>query len=400
MTRIAIVTPILPVPFDIARGRFIHEQAKALSRIADIRVFLQTARYPSIEWLKPQSYVDGRVEHATDLWEGLDVEAYSYPAIPWLTRAFNGRSGATRLLPRLRAFDPDVVVAYWAYPEGFSGVRAAHALGRPCIVGVLGSDVLTRNGILERKTRSTLHAADAVAVVSGDLARVVASRYGVAPERVHTIINGYNTSVFRPQPQRACRAALGLREDARLLVFVGRLIEAKGLRELLRAFNTLAAADPRVELAFVGDGVMRAELTTLAQASPAASRIHLAGALAPAQVAAWIGAADVSTLPSWSEGYPNVVVEALACGRPVVASRVGGLPEILHADNGILVPPRDAEALADALRDALERQWDHEAIAAAMQRTWDDVARETLALCETLCASPAQPGRLPASLKR
>ena len=384
MTRIAIVTPILPVPFDIARGRFIHEQAKALSRLATIRIFLQTARYPAIGWLKPQSYVDGRVEAGHDLWRGLDVDAYSYPALPWVSRPFNGVSGARRLLPRLRLFKPDVVVAYWAYPEGLSGVRAAHALGKPCVVGVLGSDVLTRSGWLARMTRSALQEADAVAVVSEHLARTVTTRYGVDSKHVHTIINGYNTSVFRPRAQPACRAELGLPADARLIVFVGRLIEAKGLRELLRAFDALAANEPLIHLALVGDGVMRHELEALVGASPMAARIHMPGALAPEQVATWINAADVFTLPSWSEGYPNVVVESLACGRPVVASNVGGLPEIVNAQNGILVPARDPGALAGALRDALDRAWDHERIAAGMQRSWDDVARETLALCEAV----------------
>ena len=384
MTRIAIVTPILPVPFDIARGRFIHEQAKALSRLATIRIFLQTARYPAIGWLKPQSYLDGRVEAGHDLWQGLDVDAYSYPALPWVSRPFNGASGARRLLPRLRLFKPDVVVAYWAYPEGLSGVRAAHALGKPCVVGVLGSDVLTRSGWLARMTRSALQEADAVAVVSEHLARTVTTRYGVDSKHVHTIINGYNTSVFHPRAQPACRAELGLPADARLIVFVGRLIEAKGLRELLRAFDALAANDPLIHLALVGDGVMLHELEALVGASPMAARIHMPGALAPEQVATWINAADVFTLPSWSEGYPNVVVESLACGRPVVASNVGGLPEIVNAQNGILVPARDPGALAGALRDALERAWDHERIAADMQRSWDDVARETLALCEAV----------------
>jgi len=111
-------------------------------------------------------------------------------------------------------------------------------------------------------------------------------------------------------------------------------------------------------------------------------RVHLPGGQAPEQVAEWINAADVLTLPSWSEGYPNVVVEGVACGRPVVATDVGGTREILHADNGILVPPKNAEALATALRQALDQPWDRPAIAAAMSRTWDDVAVETLAVCE------------------
>lgn len=388
MPRIAVVTPILPVPFDVTRGRFIDELARALSRVARVRVFLQTARYPSLAGLRPRSYVHGRVDVGHALWEGLDVESYGYPALPVLTRPINGRVGGLLLRPRLRRFEPDVVLAYWAYPEGLSGVRAAHALGKPCVIGVLGSDVLLRSGALEGLTRTALQEADAVAAVSEDLRRVVVSRYGVPSDKVRTIVNGFNTSIFRPQARSACRAALGLRDAARLIVFVGRLIEAKGLRELLRAFESLAASDVRCELAIVGDGVMRQALHELVRASPCASRIHLPGGLPPPQVATWIGAGDLLTLPSWSEGYPNVVVEALACGRPVVASEVGGMREIVHESNGILVPPRDAQALADALREALAREWNREGIAAAMRRTWDDVARETLDLCESLRGAP------------
>jgi glycosyltransferase involved in cell wall biosynthesis len=108
------------------------------------------------------------------------------------------------------------------------------------------------------------------------------------------------------------------------------------------------------------------------------------GGIPPAEVARWIGAADVLTLPSWSEGYPNVVVEALACGRPVVATDVGGTSEIVNVSNGLLIPPRDPAALAAALTRALDARWDHDAIAAATRRSWDDVASETLSVCEKI----------------
>ncbi|MGB8377476.1 MAG: glycosyltransferase, partial [Rhodanobacteraceae bacterium] len=107
----------------------------------------------------------------------------------------------------------------------------------------------------------------------------------------------------------------------------------------------------------------------------------------PEQVAEWIAASDVLTLPSWSEGYPNVVVEAIACGRPVVATDVGGTREIVSAVNGILVPPRDADALEHALADALAGKWDDGAIAAGIKRDWDDVAKETLGVCEHIIAT-------------
>jgi teichuronic acid biosynthesis glycosyltransferase TuaC len=381
--RIAIVTPILPVPFDVTRGRFIYEEAKSLSRMAEVKVFLQLARYPRLGGLLPRSYIDGRVD-PNQRWEGLDVEAYEYPAFPVLSRSINGHLGAARLKPRLRRFAPDVVIAFWAYPEGFSGVRAAHALGKPCIVGVLGSDVLVRAGVAERMTRTALHEADGVIAVSDDLKRVLVSRYGVGADAVRTVVNGFNTGVFNARPQAECRVELGLPADGRLIVYVGRLIEAKGMRELFAAFGTLAQQDPTIRLAIIGDGVMRDEVHRLAQQGGLGARVHMPGGVPPEQVARWIGASDLLTLPSWSEGYPNVVVEALACGRPVVGTDVGGMREILRADNGVIVPARDAVALADGLRQCLVRDWDRAAIAAAMSRTWDDVARETIGICEAV----------------
>jgi glycosyltransferase involved in cell wall biosynthesis len=146
----------------------------------------------------------------------------------------------------------------------------------------------------------------------------------------------------------------------------------------------MAATDPDVRLALVGDGVMRGELAELVRSAGLAERTHMPGGIAPTEVARWIGAADVLTLPSWSEGYPNVLVESLACGRPVVATDVGGTSEIVNVSNGLLIPPRDPEALASALTRALDARWDHDAIAAAARRSWDDVARETLAVCEQI----------------
>jgi glycosyltransferase involved in cell wall biosynthesis len=111
------------------------------------------------------------------------------------------------------------------------------------------------------------------------------------------------------------------------------------------------------------------------------------GGLVPTQVAEWIGAADLLCLPSWSEGYPNVVVEAIACGCPVVATDVGGTSEIVNATNGLLVPPREPARLQAALAAALGCRWDRAAIAAAIRRSWDDVARETLEVCAAVATA-------------
>ena len=298
-----------------------------------------------------------------------------------MSRAVNGVVGGRVLLPRLQRFAPDVVLGYWVYPDGDAALRAARALGVPCIVGARGSDVHARAGFIAWQTGRTLRGADRVLAVSQAMRRAVIDQYRVPPGRVATIVNGIDTAVFHPRDRSEARARLGVAGDARLLVYVGRLVESKGLCELLEAFGALRAREPALQLALVGDGVMRARLAGMIAAAGLEGCVRITGGMDHAGVAGWIAAADVLTLPSWSEGYPNVLVEALACGCPVVATDVGGAGEIVAPDSGILVPPRDPARLARALDDALARTWDHAAIARSMARSWDDVARETLAAC-------------------
>jgi glycosyltransferase involved in cell wall biosynthesis len=126
---------------------------------------------------------------------------------------------------------------------------------------------------------------------------------------------------------------------------------------------------------------MRQELESRLAAMPGAPML-LVGAQSPTEVARWMQASDLVTLPSYSEGHPNVLVEALACGRPVVATPVGGVPEVVDAQCGVLVPARDAPALAAGLASVLDRLWDHAALAQRFSRDWRQVAQETLAACE------------------
>jgi glycosyltransferase involved in cell wall biosynthesis len=100
-----------------------------------------------------------------------------------------------------------------------------------------------------------------------------------------------------------------------------------------------------------------------------------------------MAAADITCLPSYTEGCPNAIVESLACGRAVVGTNVGGIPELVNASNGILVRPHDPADLAQGIAAALARQWDEAAIAAASQRSWGEVARETVEVCAAVVES-------------
>jgi len=381
MLRIALVTPMLPVPHDMTRGRYIHETARSLSSLATVKVFFQQASYPRLPFVAPRSFIDGTVGADYTI-DGLDVDAFTYPVLPVISRAVNGHVSSAALLPRVRAFRPDVVLAYWVYPDGYGALRTARSLKVPCVVGALGSDIHVRSGFNALMTRRTIAGADALLTVSEAMRQTSIDTFGAEPSKVHTIVNGFNTSVFHLRDQQAMRAKHGMQPDEESIVYVGRFVEAKGMRELITAFTRLRASRPRCRLNLVGDGVMKEELAALVQREGLGDAVRMPGGLPPEQVAEWIAASDVLTLPSWSEGYPNVVVEGAACGRPVVATDVGGTREILDKHNGILIPPKDPVALEQALARALDGAWDHAAIAQRMSRTWDDVARETLVVCE------------------
>ncbi len=279
------------------------------------------------------------------------------------------------------------MLATWAYPDGCAAVLAARAAGKPCVVKVHGSDV---NVVLQTRAARAVAArvlplADAVIAVSKPLADELVS-LGVPRERVHLVMNGVDAALFHPRDRAAARRELGIAEDERVVLFVGRLEPQKGIHDLLEAFEQLRAHVPRATLALVGHGISTEEVRARVERwSPGGAR--MLGALPPGEVAAWLGACDVMTLPSWAEGTPNVVLEALASGRPVVATRVGGIPDVLRDPcSGVVVPPRDADALAAALQDALERGWDAAAIRACGPGSWGASAEGVASVLEQVLA--------------
>jgi glycosyltransferase involved in cell wall biosynthesis len=248
-------------------------------------------------------------------------------------------------------------------------------------LGAIGSDI---NRIPDRisafLTRKALREASFVLTVSEHL-RDQAVRLGASTERTRAIRNGCDTSVFRLADRAAARAGLGLKAESEIVVFVGWIAPTKGLRELVDAVTRLRVSHPSLQLFCIGEGALQAELEARAIDAGLEDRIRFLGRRGSQEVAAWLAAANVFCLPSYAEGCPNSVIEALACGRPVVATNVGGIPELVNSESGILVAPQDSEALAGALGEALLRRWDEPGISQRSQRGWDQVAEETFEIC-------------------
>lgn len=275
---------------------------------------------------------------------------------------------------RLRRERYDLLFASWGYPDAVGTARLAATLGLPYVVKVHGSDLNVQANYRLRRPQiaSALRGARAVVAVSSALAGK-ARALGAAKDRVHLLYNGVDGARFRPGDQATARDALDLPSDARLVLYVGNLKESKGCLDLLEAFPAVLARHAGARLAFVGTGPAGPVLARRAHQLGIAERVQLAGARPHDELPTWMQAADLLSLPSHNEGVPNVVLEAMACGLPVVASDVGGIPEVLPAHAGVLVQAHAPEALALALADALERDWQREAIIEhAGTFRWDD----------------------------
>jgi glycosyltransferase involved in cell wall biosynthesis len=181
-------------------------------------------------------------------------------------------------------------------------------------------------------------------------------------------------------PARDVRSRLGIDGEARVVTCVSRLSHEKGIDVLLRAAAKMH--ERAAQFFIVGDGPRRGDLVELARELGVEERVTFVGMKPHEEVPLWIAAGDVLALPSRIEGHPNAVLEALACGRPVVGTRVGGVAEAIRSEAvGMLVESESPEGMARALDEALAREWDTEAIAAVGgARTWDHVAGELLDL--------------------
>ena len=360
--RILVVSHMFPStlsPDDV----FIFNQVKALAdQGVDVRVVqpLPWAPWPLRLRGKWRRYHQMAREAG---WGGVAAErmAYLHPPSPGLQplACYGLAVSLLRALRRIqRGFDFQLIHAHTLTPDGFASVWAGRKLGKPVVVSARGSDVHTypRQGAWARHVaRQAVRGADRVVAVSRKLAEETAEMSaGAVP--VAVVYNGVDTRLFAPCADKAeARHALGLPVDGQLVLAVGSLGPEKGMVELIQAFGRLAQGRPEVRLAVLGGGPLRADLEALGARLGGGERVHLPGVVSNARVAAYMAAADLLVHPSHAEGLPNVVLEAMAAGLPVVATSVGGIPEVVVPDEtGCLCEARDAGALERHLRRILD----------------------------------------------
>ncbi|MGC4049847.1 MAG: glycosyltransferase [Paludibaculum sp.] len=285
----------------------------------------------------------------------------------------SSKSAVNALARRAR---PDVVLSYWAHPDGEAGLRAARATGAAAAVIVGGTDAL----ILPHRSgrgpyvRRVLTESETVFTVSNGLRNAVLD-LGASPDRVHVMYQGVDPNVFHTGDVGIARRMLGLSSSRPMLLWVGRMVDIKRLDLLIQASGELRAKGLEFDLYLVGDGELRkATEARIAQAG-LDDTIHCVGSVPYHQTAQWYRAADLTVMCSDSEGLPNVLRESLACGTPFVSTDVGSIGEIASSDYAILTRKGDAGELAEAIETGLRG-----GLRAAAQRydarTWSDTATE------------------------
>jgi len=376
--RVLAVTRIFPNRLEPLACPFQRRQFVALSRHADLTVVVVIPHFPGARFLAPCSRV-GKLGPlpARDVLDGLPLfhpRALYLPRVGRFLSVLNAPLYLTGLVPLVPHLwnQFDVVLGAFLFPDAWAAGQLALLLGLPYVVKAHGTDVnvTAASAAIRPLIRRALSGASAAIAVSRPMLDALVL-LGACPDRVTLVPNGVDRELFQPQDRIHARRSLGLPERGKVLLFVGRLEREKGVDELVRAFRLLTAESTEcVSLVIVGDGSLGERL---ARQSNDVRGLVLAGARTPADVARYLAAADVLVLPSWAEGTPNVILEALAAGRPIVATHVGGIPDVVrHNHTGLLVAPRDVRALALAMRQALERSWSEEEIVKTAPPDWDD----------------------------
>jgi glycosyltransferase involved in cell wall biosynthesis len=376
--RILGLTNLYPNPFNPHLGPFNRQLFQGLRARGPIRVI---APIPwTAEMRARRNGAAPLPDNRQAVLDGLAVEYPRYYFPPKVLRRTYGwllEMSVRRVFRRQAAeFCPDLVYATWAYPDGWAAVRLARQAGLPVVIQVLGSDVLllTRHRKRRQLTFEALRAADGVVTVSRDLARRVIDG-GVDPDKVQVVYSGVDPTTFYPGPKLDARRRVGLApNDAPVLLYVGRLAEEKGIDVLIDACSILSKAGRRFQCRIIGHGHLAGSLQARIDRLDLGDRVRLLGARRQEELPDWYRAADVFVLPSHSEGVPNVLLEATACGLSCVATRVGGVPEMSDRGDIRIVPPAAPAALAEAIREVLADRGRRRTF--SPPRTWSDTADE------------------------
>jgi teichuronic acid biosynthesis glycosyltransferase TuaC len=381
--KVLVLSSVFPNSKDPLFGIFVKERIKRVAQQCEIVVVAPVAWFPFNRVFRGTSRSD---IPEYEIQDGLPVYHPKFFSVPGVGKSMDGLFyyfSVLKLVSRLRrAFPFDLIDAHFVYPDGLAACLLAKSLSCPITITLRGTIGKLSKYLLRRKQiQWALKAATRVFTVSESL-RDIAVHLACDPRKVRVIPNGIDGNVFRPLNRTEAREKLGLPFDSTILLSVGALAERKGHHRILQVLPQIVSVYPKLLYVVVGGGGAEGDIGPLLNRMSSElgleEHVRLVGPRPHDEIALWLAAADLFCLATSNEGMANVLVEALACGVPVVATRVGGNAELINeGTNGFLISLGDDLALRHALLEALQRTWDGASISKKMTgRTWENAAAQ------------------------
>jgi glycosyltransferase involved in cell wall biosynthesis len=354
--KILTFTTLYPDAARPRHGIFVENRIRELSKTAGLSVRVVAPR-PWFPFSAPlfRDYSKFALVPRVEVRHGIAVHHPRYPLFPKIgmnaapfLMYYGVRGSIQRLIAGSGEFD--LIDAHYFYPDGVAAVMLGLHFRKPVTITARGSDlnVMTRYPLPRRMIRWAAQSAAGLVTVSAALAEGLV-KLGIARERVSVLRNGVDLTLFCPGDRAICRADLGL--EGLVLLSVGNLIPLKGHELTIEALTYLHGA----RLLIVGDGPERSSLQKLAKSLSVADRIAFLGSIPQDALPNIYAAADVLVLASRLEGWPNVLLEAMACGTPVVVSDIPGMSEIVKSPAvGRLVSERTPRSFARTVRQIVQ----------------------------------------------
>jgi teichuronic acid biosynthesis glycosyltransferase TuaC len=369
--RLLTLTTLFPNARRPRHGIFIANRLRMLCETGHVKATVIAA----VPWF-PGCYRHMSQVPRMEAWSGIPVHHPRYLHVPALGMRLQPGSLARAILRELRTAELaesafDVVDAHYFYPDGVAAARVARALGLPLVISGRGSDVnlIGEISFARKRMIAAARCASAVIAVSSALAQKMEA-LGMPRDRINVLRNGVDTGLFAPAGRRAARERFRIDDMGPLVLGVGNLVAEKGFELLIRAMAEL----PRARLLLVGEGPLKDALRALAE-SVAPGRVMFRDNVSQTELRYAYAAANVLALPSLREGWPNVLLEAIACGTPVVAAAVGGVPEIVQAGApGMMLAERSPGNWAHAISAMLAASLSPDKVRMyALQHGWAEI---------------------------
>lgn len=393
MKKILIITNIFPDKNHLYRGIFIKEQIDQLKDKYEIKVLFPIP-YLSIFFEFIYRIFTGKKLGITLKLSkqqlGYTVEKVYYLYIPYISHFLKLLSLYISTISA--KWQPDFLLTYYVLEHGYLATKLGQLLNKPAVIYAIGSDIncffyqhIPIGQRIKDRGVQALNNCQKVIAASNDLKKKII-KLGIESSKIEVVPFGVDQKIFYPVPQKQTRQDLNLSLRSKIILYIGSLALSKGLFYLIQAFRKVKDKLPNTQLILIGEGSDKSTLLCLTKTLNLRRDVRFYGSKPHKEINLWIAGADIVCLPSFSEGMPLVIKEALCCGKPVVATKIGGVMEVIkRSDIGFLVEPKNSRQLADVLIEGLKKQWDKKKIIASGELfAWDKIKPKLVSVLDSV----------------